>query len=80
MSMGVVIASDPDSDDLFAEIRQYDQPWAEVSFDASSGQFVLTIYPPDARKSHVFGLAEVEHAIAEAKAALRLRGYGTDAS
>ncbi|MFN2637432.1 MAG: hypothetical protein ABR585_10430 [Gemmatimonadaceae bacterium] len=75
MTMKVVVASDPDREDLFAEIQQDDQPWAELTLDSATKKFVLTIYPPGDGGAHVFPLSEAEQAIADAKDALTRRGY-----
>jgi len=75
MTMKVVVASDPDREDVFAEIQQDDQPWAELALDPETKKFVLTIYPPGDGTAHVFALSEVDRAIAEAKDALTRRGY-----
>ena len=75
MTMKVVVASDPEREDLFAEIHHDDQPWAEVILDEGTKKFRLTIYPPSKGETHVFVLGEAERAIADAKAALISRGY-----
>lgn len=75
MTMKVVIASEMDRDELFAEIHQDDQPWAEIILAPESERFILTIYPPANGAAHVFDLAEAEGALAEARDALIRRGY-----
>ena len=75
MTMKVVVASEPDREDLFAEIHQDDQPWAEIALDRMTKRFVLTIFPSATDDAHVFPLSEAVGAIAEARDALTRRGY-----
>ena len=75
MTMKVVVASEPDRDELFAEIHQDDQPWAEIALEPQGERFSITIFPPANGDTHVFELAEVEAVFAEAKDALIRRGY-----
>ena len=73
--MNIVIASDQERDNLFAELRVDDQPWAEVILDKESGRFELTIFPSEESSELKFNLTDVEQALAEARIALEARGY-----
>ncbi|MGH9895870.1 MAG: hypothetical protein ACREA0_28565 [bacterium] len=44
--MEIVIASDPDRDDLHAELQINGQPWAEVIYDKTKEAYVVTFVPP----------------------------------
>ena len=72
--MEIVIASDRERDNLFAELHVEGQPWAEVIFDNQKGAYVLTIF---AREDDwlVFDLAETRRLLLSAKDALVARGY-----
>ena len=73
--MRVVIASDPDREELFAEIHYDEMQWAEIILEPNRGRFLLTIFPPMDRENWVFELREAEAAIAEARTALETRAY-----
>ena len=73
--MRVVVASDPDREELFAEIYYDDMQWAEIILDPLRKHFLLTIFPPMDRENWVFDLKDAESAIAEARAALERRAY-----
>lgn len=75
MTMKVVLASEPERDDLFAEIHFADQPWAEIALDSHTRRFILTLYASDSGVPHVFSLQDAEDAIAEARRALEVRGF-----
>jgi hypothetical protein len=73
--MRVVIASDTEREDLFAEIHYDDFQWAEIILEPRSERFLLTLFPPMDREHWTFPLREAEAAIAEARAALEARAY-----
>lgn len=74
--MDIVIASDPDRDDLHAEIHVAGQPWAEVIYDKGKEGYVVTIVPPEEGESWPsFDLVELRRALSAAKAALVRKGY-----
>lgn len=73
--MNVLIGSDQERENLFAEIRHGDSTWADVVLNEETGRFELTIYALAEGEELKFELGEVEEALAEAKAALLARGY-----
>ena len=73
--MQIVIASDRDRENLFAEIQIEDQPWAEVIFDDAARAYVLTIFGSSDPPWLTFDLAQVQTALREARSALVARGY-----
>jgi len=74
--MEIVIASDPDRDDLHAEIQVNGQPWAEVMYDKTKEAYVVTMIPPsEGEEGPVFDLVELRRALAAAKEALVTKGY-----
>lgn len=74
-AMEIIIASDQERDNLFAELRVNGQPWAEVIFNPQKEAYILTIFSGDEGQWLTFDLAEVRKALAEAKTALVARGY-----
>ena len=73
--MRVLIASDPDREELSAEIHYDDMQWAEIVLEPKRGRFLITVFPPSDRENWVFELRDAEAAIAEARAALEARAY-----
>lgn len=73
--MEIVLASDQDRPNLFAELRVAGQPWAEVIYDARKEAYILTVFIGGERDWLTFDLAEVRRALAEAQVALVERGY-----
>ncbi len=74
--MEIVIASDRESDDLFAEIQVDGQPWAEVRYDRAKEAYVVTLFPPEeGEQAPVFDLVQLRRALFEAKDALVAKGY-----
>lgn len=73
--MEIVLASDQDRPNLFAELRVRGQPWAEVIYDAPREAYVVTVFVGDEQDWLTFDLAELRKALAEAKDALVGRGY-----
>lgn len=74
--MEIVIASDPDRDDLHAEIQVNGQAWAEVIYDKTKEAYVVAIIPPGEGEDWPwFDLVELRRALAAAKTALVKKGY-----
>ncbi|HET9292662.1 MAG TPA: hypothetical protein VLA95_07920 [Gemmatimonadales bacterium] len=73
--MEIVLASDQDRPNLFAELRVDGQPWAEVIYDAQREAYILTVLIGEERDWLSFDVAEVRRALAAAKDALVKRGY-----
>lgn len=74
--MEIVIASDQDRENLFAEIQVEGQPWLEVIYDEKKQAYMVTLFPPgDGEEWPVFDLAELRRALGDAKEALVQRGY-----
>jgi hypothetical protein len=73
--MDIVIASDEERNNLFAEIRKDGQPWGEIILGEQSGIFELALYPPEENERMVVSLAEFEKALRDAKESLIERGY-----
>jgi hypothetical protein len=73
--MEIVIGSDQERDNLFAEIHVEGQPWAEVIFQDARNAYGLTIFPRDDGGWLAFDLAETRQLLLDAKNALVARGY-----
>jgi hypothetical protein len=73
--MRVVITSDTEREDLFAELWYDDEQWAEITADTSSRSFRIEIFAPHSPASYVFPLADLQQAIEEAKGRLVAMGY-----
>ena len=73
--MEIIIASDMEREELFAEIYFKDVQWAEVIFDQQKGYFQIEVFPPKDGGSWVFGLSEMQEALVEAKKRLINLGY-----
>jgi hypothetical protein len=74
--MDIVIASDPDRDDLHVEIQVSGQPWAEVMYDKTKEAYVVAMIPPEEGEDWpAFDLVELWRALAAAKKALVTKGY-----
>lgn len=77
--MEIVIASDRERENLFAEVREAGATWAEVIYDDSRGGYALTIFPPvsepDPKDGFVFDFDEAVAGLREAKARLIERGF-----
>ena len=73
--MEIVIASDQNRDNLFAEVHFNGQPWAEVIFDAEKGAYLVTIFSAEGDMWPSFDLSEVRRELLKARDALVARGY-----
>jgi len=77
MDMDVVITSNKDSDDLWAEISYDNYYWAEIRWEAAQGEFITTIYAPlDGSDRYVFSLLDLQAALEHARQRLLELGYG----
>lgn len=65
--MRVVIASAPDRQELFAEIYQGSEQWAEVARDPELGSLVVTIWSPSGEERWVLDLRETIAALTDAE-------------
>jgi hypothetical protein len=76
VNVDVVIASDRDRDDLFAEIQVNGQPWAEVSYDRAKEAYLVTFLPPERDEEWPeFDLVALHRALGKARDALVAKGY-----
>lgn len=73
--LSIVIASDQERDEDFAEIYCGDEQWAEIIFKPESQQFVLEIFPPQRGRTHVFRLREIQAILEKARERLVQLGY-----
>jgi hypothetical protein len=82
--MEIVIASDQERPNLFAELHVAGQAWAELIYDAQKEAYLLTVFPGEDGEWLTFDLAEVRKALVDAevrkalvdaKDALVARGY-----
>lgn len=74
-ALTIVVASDAERDDLFAEIWQGDVQWMEVIFDPMSKAFVVEIFAPHDGTKHICDLTKLQQALDEAKQRLLKLGY-----
>lgn len=71
----IIVASDAERDNLFAEIWQEDKQWMEVILDPGRKAFVVEIFAPHDDTNYVCDLAELQQALNEAKQRLLKLGY-----
>jgi hypothetical protein len=69
--MAATIASDPQREDLFAELWHGDEQWAEIIRDPSMDALTIEIVALRSGGSYVFALADLGAALAEAKKRLK---------
>lgn len=73
--MDIVIASDPEREDLFAEVHDDGQPCAEVIWDQGRRTYLVTLFVGDSPDAWpVVALKELQRALSKAKQALMDRG------
>ncbi len=66
-------------ENLFAEIYYQNLQWAEVSYEAKLGKFVVTIFAPrDEGDRYVLPLEEARDALDRAAQGLLASGYGSE--
>ncbi len=68
--MRIIIASDIDRDNIFAEIYHGDELWAEVFHDSENNQFKVKIFAPNSKEGYVFEVAQVQQILEKAKHSL----------
>lgn len=73
--MEIVVTSDQEREELFAEIYHGEEQWAEVIYDPLKEGFGIKIYAPLSGESYLFSLTTVQKAIEEAKCRLMRLGY-----
>ena len=73
--MEIVVTSDQEREELFAEIYHGQEQWAEVVYDSEEESFAIKIYAPTSGSNYVFSLSNVQKAIEEAKCRLMRLGY-----
>ena len=73
--MEIVVTSDQEREELFAEIYHEEEQWAEVIYDSLKKSFTIKIYAPTSGSSYLFSLSKVQKAIEEAKCRLMRLGY-----
>ena len=74
--MEILIADDPQRDNLYAEIQLDGRTWAEVIFDDEKKGYVLTIFAGDSEDEwFTFDLAQARKVLLDAKNVLVARGY-----
>ena len=73
--MEIVVTSDQEREELFAEIYNGEEQWAEVIYDPLKEGFAIKIYAPTSGSSYVFSLSHVQKVIEEAKCRLTRLGY-----
>ena len=73
--MEIVIATDPDRENLIAEVREGSYSWADVRYDDAKETYVLTLYPPEDGETLALDLTQALKGIFAAKEALVKRGY-----
>lgn len=73
--MEIVIATDPERENLIAEVRDGTYAWADVRYNDRKEAYELTLYPPGDGELLVLDLTETRKALLAAKQALVARGY-----
>lgn len=73
--MEIVTSTDPDRDNLVAEVRTGTYSWADVRYDDQKEAYELTLYPPGDDEWLVLDLTEARKGLLQAKQALVDRGY-----
>ena len=77
--MEIVLASDQERPNLFAEVHHEGRVWAEVLFDDDRQRYRLTIFPPgsgpDPAEYMEFDFEEAVGGLRDALEALVLRGF-----
>ena len=73
MAIEIVLGSDPDRPNLFAELRHDNQVFADVMYDHAQEAYVVTLYAPAEERINV-GLAELGRALSRARQLLVDRG------
>ncbi|OQY27247.1 MAG: hypothetical protein B6243_13190 [Anaerolineaceae bacterium 4572_5.2] len=75
--MNIIVTSDAERDYLFAEIYNENEQWAEVSYDITKDDFIVSIFAPSSGSDYVFDLDNVQQALTDAKARLIQLGFST---
>ena len=73
--MEIVIATDPERENLIAEVREGSYSWADVRYDDQKETYQLTFYPPNEAEYLVVDLTQALKGLIRAKDALVARGY-----
>jgi hypothetical protein len=71
----IVVTSDPDREELFAELYIGGEQWGEVIFNRSSEMFEVTIFPARAGGTYVISMVMLEQQLREARQRLEQLGY-----
>jgi hypothetical protein len=73
--MEIIIASDQEREELFAELYHEEEQWAEIIYDQVQHHFTIQIYAPLSAEKYTFKLTEMQKTLDDAKARLTSLGY-----
>ena len=74
-NLSIVIASDTEREDLFAEIYRGDTQVAEVANDPKRGVLVVEVFCPPSAGALTLDLDDLQEALAEGRRRLAQMGY-----